>query len=88
MFFLKFILNDGSIKNSFEAVQKFKFTHDCIIVIETLRDDRSKSSLQLFNLLPENHEIIIEFLLVDVHSVIGELSEVLNSLLELLRNLL
>lgn len=39
MFFLKLVLDDGSIQDAFEAVQKFELAHNSVIVIESLSDN-------------------------------------------------
>ena len=88
MFLLKFILDDRSVQNSFETVQELEFTHDGIIVVKALCNNWGKSSFKFFDFLSENNEVIIELFSVDVHGIVWELSEVLNSFLELFRDLL
>jgi hypothetical protein len=38
---LKFVLDDGSVKKSFERVKKLELSNDSIAVIEALGQDRS-----------------------------------------------
>ncbi len=36
MFLLKLVLDDRPVQNTFKAVQKFEFSHNGIIIIESL----------------------------------------------------
>ena len=88
MFLLEFILDNGSVEDALEAVEQFEFTHYGIIVIKALSDNAGKSSLELFDLSSKDKEVLVELLLVDVHCVVGKGSEVFNSFLEFIRDLL
>jgi len=83
MLFLKLILDDWSIQNTFKTVKEFEFSHYCVVIIKALSNHRCESSFQLFDFLSEHNKIIIKLFFVDVHGVIRKLSEILNSLFEL-----
>ncbi len=83
MLLLELILNDGAVKDSLKAVQKLEFTQNCIIVIKALGDDWGKSSLEFLYLSSEHKEVLVKLFLVDIHSIIREGSEILNSFFKL-----
>jgi hypothetical protein len=87
VFLLKLILDDGSVKKSFEGIEELEFTNDGIAVIETLGEDRSESSLEFLNALSELVEVIIESSLFNVHDIILNLHESFNGRIELLEDL-
>lgn len=80
-------MNDGTIEDAFEAVQQFEFAHDGVVVVETLSHHWGQSSLQLLYFASKHQEVLVELLLVDVHGVVGEGSEVLHCFFELLWDL-
>jgi hypothetical protein len=85
--FLKFVLNNGSVEDAFKAVQKFELAQDGIIIIKTLSDDGGKPSLEFFYFSSENQEVLVEFLLIDVHGIIRQGSEAFDRFSELFRDL-
>ena len=87
MLFLKFVLDNGPVEDAFKAVQKFELAQDGIIVIKTLSDDWGKSSLEFFYFSSENKEVLVEFLLIDVHGIIRQGSEAFDGFPKLFRNL-
>jgi hypothetical protein len=83
----KFILNVWPAEETFERIQKLELANDGVTVIETLGQDRGEASLKLFNLLTEFVEVILEFPLLDIHDVILDLHELIDSFLEEVVNL-
>jgi hypothetical protein len=87
VFLFEFVLDDGAVEDALEAVEQFEFAHDGVVVVETLGHHGGQSAFQFFDLSAEDEEIFVELLLVDVHGVVGEGSEVLHGFLELFRDL-
>lgn len=87
MLLLKLILDDWSVQETLEGVKELELSNDGVRVIETLSKDGSDSSLELLNSLSELVEVIVEFSLLDVHDIIWDTGELLNSLGELSVNL-
>ena len=87
MLLFKFILDDWSGKKSFKGIQEFEFSNDGITVIKALGKDRGKSSLKTFDSLSKLVEIIIEHSLFNVHNVVFDLHELIDSNGEFIINL-
>lgn len=83
MLLLELILDDGSVEETIEGVQKLELANDGIAVIETLGENGSKSSLEFLDALAELVEVVIEGSLFNVHDVVGDLHELLDGNIEL-----
>jgi len=88
MLFLKLILNVWSIEKSFERVKQLEFSNDRIAIIKSLSQDRWESSFKLSDSLFEFIEIFLKSSLINVHDVIFDLHELVNSFLKLFMNLI
>jgi len=76
------ILNIWSVEETFERVQKLELSDDGVAIIETLGQDGGETSLKLLNLLTELVEVVLELSPLDVHDIILNLHELIDSLLE------
>jgi hypothetical protein len=81
---LKFILNDGSVEEALEGIEKLELTDDGVWIIEALGQDWSKTALELLDSVAELVEIVIELALLNV---IAYLHELVNGLVELVEDL-
>jgi len=88
MLFLKLILNVWSIEKSFERVKQLELSNDRIAIIKSLSQDRWESSFKLSDSLFEFIEIFLKSSLINVHDVIFDLHELVNSFLKLFMNLI
>ena len=83
---LKLVLDDWSVKKSLEGVKELELTNNGVGVIETLGEDGSESSLELLDSLSEREEVLVEVSLLDVHDVVLDGRELVNSLGELIED--
>lgn len=79
---LELIKNVRSVEKTFKGVEKFESSKDNVGIIKTLSKHRGQPSLKFLDVVPELIEISIELFLVDVHNVIFDFLEVLNSFFE------
>ena len=82
----KLILDNLTGKKSIKAVKELEFADNGIRVIERLSQDRGKSALELLDALAELEEVVVETALLNLHDVVVDGHEFLNSGVELLEN--
>ena len=82
MLLLKLVLDVWSVEKSLKGVQELELSNDGVAVIETLSQDGGESSLQLLDALSELEEVIVKLSSLNIHDVIFDLHEFLDSLFE------
>lgn len=71
MFLLEFILYDRPVQKISEWIKELELSNNCVTVVETMSQDWSNSSLELFDSLSKLVEIVIEFSPFDIHDIVS-----------------
>ena len=87
MLLFKLILDDGTVKETLERVEKLELANDGVRVVKALSENRGQPSLEFLNAVAELVEVVIELALLNVHDVIADSHKIFNSLIELFENL-
>ena len=83
---LKLILDNFSGEKTLKAFKELEFSHKGVTVIEGSGEHRGKTSLELLDSLSELEEVIRELLLLNIHDIVVDEHEVLDSGRELCLN--
>jgi hypothetical protein len=86
--FLEFILDNRTVKETFEGIQQFETAVDGVAVVEALSDHRGQTTFKFLDFGAEFVEIVIELLDFDIHDIVVERLELIHRFLEFLVNLL
>jgi len=87
MFLFEFILNDGTIQESFKGVKELESAVHGVTVIKSLGDDSSQSSFEFLDFGSEGQEIGIKRFGRNIHNIVMNSLEGADSFLELLVDL-
>jgi hypothetical protein len=86
LFLLELIMDNLSLQKAVKALKKLEFADESVTVIERLGKNGGKTSLLLLSALSELEEVVSELFLLNVHHIVVDEHELLNSLSELSLN--